>query len=221
LDDELKEITKSFKPLINSSRLLVRPLRSVYAKNKLTGKNIFHYVNPNTENNHWFVDNLRNEDSYFLMDNGISHKQSKQLFEITLPYFSNIDLKTLNKILEDENDLLSSFRINLQKVITEANTNFKSIEEIRKDLLNPEIDKINRKFKVIQNAHKLTTIGLVGTFSLSFVIAYYSHYDLMKLITPNLFIGGMIASNNNYFQKIDDLKDTNFFLLWKIKKHRK
>ncbi|HPG57044.1 MAG TPA: hypothetical protein PKW98_04450 [Candidatus Wallbacteria bacterium] len=70
------------------------------------------------------------------------------------------------KILEDETDLLSGFRSNLKNVIKESQTNFKSLKELQQDVLNPEIDKINRRFKKIKGLHKLKIGGVVGSFTL-------------------------------------------------------
>jgi len=214
-DEEVKKIAKQFSPLINSNRLLVRPLRGVYAHNKVTNKNVLHYANPNTDNKHWLVDNVKN-DEYFFIDNGLSFNEVMQLFELTLPYFTDIKLEVLDKILEDESDLLSGFRSNLKNVIKESQTNFKSLKELQQDVLNPEIDKINRRFKKIKGLHKLTIGGIVGSFTLSLLFGVYEGTEIMKLLSSFLPAGGLIASEIKYQDDIDKLKDNTSYLLWRI-----
>jgi flagellar hook-associated protein FlgK len=214
-DEEVKKIAKLFGPLINSNRLLVRPLRGVYAHNKITNENILHYVNPNTDNKHWLVDNVI-KDEYFFIDNGLSFSEVMKLFELTLPYFTEIKLETLNKILEDEADLLSSFRNNLKNLIKEGQNNFKSLKELQQDLLNPEIEKINRRFKKIKSLHKLTVGGIVGSFTLSLLLGVYEGTEIIKLLSSFLPAGGLVASEIKFQDDIDILKDNGFYLLWRI-----
>ena len=218
-DQEVKRIAKQFGPLMNSNRLLVRPLRGVYTHNKATNENVLHYANPNTDNKHWLLDNISNDD-YFFIDNGLPFNEVMQLFELTLPYFTDIKLDALDKILEDETDLLSGFRNNLKSVIKESQTNFKSIKELQQDILNPEIEKINRRFKKIKAIHKLTIGGVIGSFTLSLLFGVYEGTEIMKLISSFLPAGGLVASEIKFQDEIDKLKDNSSYLLWRINSKR-
>lgn len=218
-DEEVKKISKDLSYLMNSNRLLARPLRGVYAHNKITNENILHFANPNTERNHWFVDNVNNQE-YFYIDNGLNFSQVGKLFELTLPYFANIKLKVLDKILHDEANLLSGFRSNLKAVIKESAENLKSIKELQQDLLNPEIDKINRRFKKIQGLHRMSVGGSVGAFALSVLFGVYQGTDLMKLLSTFLPSGGLIASEIKFRDEIDRLKDNPYYLLWRVNRKK-
>jgi hypothetical protein len=218
-DEEVKKISKSFSPLMNSSRLLARPLRGVYAHNKLTNENILHYANPNTDKNHWLIDNVNNQE-YFFIDNGLNFSQVMQLFELTLPYFVDIKIETLDKILEDETDLLSGFRNNLKTVIKDSSNNLKSIKEIQQDLLNPEIDKINRRFKKIKGLHRASIAGIVGSFTLSMLFGVYEGTEIMKLLTTFIPGGGLIASEIKFQDDMDKLKDNSYYLLWRVNRKK-
>ena len=70
------------------------------------------------------------------IDNGaINYTSTLNLFDITLPYFTNADLATLCKILNDEEDILKIFRVQLKELIVEAGDDCDRIQEIKQDIL--------------------------------------------------------------------------------------
>lgn len=183
---------------------------------------MLHYVNPNTDNNDWQVNTLDKKEHFFI-DNGLNFDEVMKLFEVTIPYIGNVKFETLDQILKDETDLLTGFRNNLKKVIKESQVNFKSKNEIQQDSLNPEIEKLSRKFNRIKNSHRLQVGASVGTFTLTLLFGLYQDVEIIKLVAPAItgLIGGnaVIASENKYQDSLDTLRDNNYYLLWRIKKN--
>lgn len=212
-NQELYTIFNSYSKLIDADKMLVRPLRGLMN----TSTKIFYYVNPNTPNNHWFIQTMKNDQS-IIIDNGLNILDQRILFEVTLPYFTEIDVDTLLNIIIDENDLLAGFRHSLKEVIREMSNSPMSTNEIKNDLLNSEIGKINSKFNNIKNIHKLGIIGTVGTFTLSLIIAY-ANGNLLNSFLPILPTTSFTAFEINYQKNIQKLKDNPMFLLWRISKN--
>lgn len=221
-DADTKKIVKTIEPLLSSGKFLLRPVRTILITPPKTNENPNHggnlyYAASDTPLDHWLIKSENEKDSY-VIDNGLKSFQTQKIFEITLPYIDGVSIENLAKILEDESDLLSKFRItlkNLGKRLTEVD----NIDEFRNDEILPQIDEINRKFKTISGIHRNTIRISVGTFTLSL---------LAITITPNLnfqtlfnaLIGssalGFWTSERQYQTDLDKLKDNPYFLLWKI-----
>lgn len=215
-DREIKTLTNKYATLFDSKKIFMRPLRGVAIKSKIGGDHVFHYVNPNTNNDHWFVDKLDQE--ALLLDNGLKPKDVIKLFDLTLPYFTHIDIKALSAILQDETDLLSTFRAALKGVITDSADDLKSINEIRQDILQPQIDQVNRKFRHITGIHRLSVGGSVGSFTLTLLLGFYTGTEIKQLLATGMIATAiaLTASEIKYQNSMDKLKDHDYFLLWRI-----
>lgn len=180
---------------------------------------MFYYVNPNTENDHWFIDDKKQYD-FVTIDNGINLKTLERLFEITLPFISGINFEKFAVILEDESALLSGLRSELKKVVTGLSNGNSSNKEFIQDLLRPEIDKLERKLKKIQGMHKLGVGVSLGTFSLTLVLGSLAGANIIQALGSGLttFAGGLVMGERNYKDKMEDLKDNPYYLLWQIKR---
>ena len=213
-DSETKALFKSFTPLIKSDRLLIRPIRGLYVNFPELKQGTLYYVDPNTPNDHWYVNKIQEKNS-ITIDNGyLSYNNISNLFEITLPYFKNIDLGSLTKILDDENEILSTFRSKLSEVIRVAGDDAYKIEEIKNDIALYSIEKINRKFKTIQAKHRLVVGGTLGTFILTLSFGNIDIQSLLKSFALSLMAMGI--SEYDLKIKANDLKDDPYYLLWKI-----
>jgi len=215
-DQETRSLATKYSTLFDAKKIFMRPLRGIAMKSKIGNDHMFHYVNPNTTNDHWFVDKIDQE--ALLLDNGLKPKDVIKLFDLTLPYFTDIDIKTLSDILQDETDLLSSFRAALKDVVTDSANDSKSINEIRQDILQPQIDKINRKFTHIKNIHQISVVGSVGTFTLSLFFGVYTGTEIKQLLATGVVAAAiaLTASEIRYQNSTDKLKDNDYFLLWRI-----
>lgn len=217
-NEETKDLFTKYKSLIKTDRLLVRPLRSLYVS-RGPDNNIIYYVNPNTDNDHWYIDDKKQYD-FVTIDNGIDLQNLNKLFEITVPFISGIDFEKLSTILQNESVLLSIFRSELKKTITGISTNQQSPKEFTQDILRPEIDKLERKFKKIQSSHRLGVGVSVGTFSLSLVLGTLVGANILQSLAGGIpaVAGGLIMGEKNHKDKIDELKDNPYYLLWQIKR---
>jgi hypothetical protein len=215
-DSETKKIFKTYTPLIKSNKLLVRPMRALYVNFYEIGQGTVYYADPNTDNNHWYINKIQKSESIIIDSGYLSYSNVTDLFNITLPYFTDIDLDLFAKILEDENEILNEFRRNLTKVIQEAGGDLHKIEEIKNDITLNSITRLNRKFKAIQEKHRIAVGASLGNFILTLSLGNIDMESLLKGLTTSLTIIGV--SEYDFRSKKVDLKDDPYFLLWRINK---
>lgn len=224
---DFKIAYKRFKPLLERGKFLIRPIRTIMLSKPAlspTGPvdgTIF-YANSDTPNDDWHIKRLNEKDSY-VVNNGLDLQQAKALYEITLPYISNVSIENLSKIIEDETDLLSTFRATLKELMKSSVIDNKaSIAEIRNDKIRPQIETINRKFKKLINVHRLAVGSSVTAVTLTLVaITTGFGADFQSLFNPYIAGGlgvGILASEINFQNEEEKLKDFPYFLLWKISK---
>ena len=216
-DQELKKLFSDYKALIKSERLIIRPLRGVCVSFPEIEKFNLFYVDPNTPNNDWYINEVKNHELINIDNGAVNYTSSLNLFEVTLPYFTNTSLETLCKILDDEEEILSTFRKQLKKIVVEAGNDHKRIQEIKQDVLRPSIESLNRKFKAIQNKHRLIVGSSLGSFVLSLAIGTIDADLILKAMAAMTFMG---VSNSDFNIKIEELRDNPHYLLWKIKVNR-
>ena len=185
----------------------------VSASQNLKKFNLY-YVDPNTPNNDWYINEVKNNDLINIDNGTLNYTSILNLFDITLPYFINIELDTLCKILNDEEDLLATFRTQLKKLTAEAGNDYKRIQEIKDDILRPSIETLNRKFKALQNRHRLIVGSSLGTFVLSLSVGTIDKEIVLKALAA---LSAMGISDFDFTSKAEDLKDNPHYLLWKIK----
>lgn len=220
---DLQETVKRFAPLIDSTKAMLRPIRSLWVdKNHIENKKqgIIYYAQGNTDPKHWVVKDSFPKDS-LPIENYLTSPQSKVLFDLTLPYFRNTTLENLTKVLIDESDCISPFRKELKKIVMDLDKIEMNIQEVKQDILRPQIDTISRQFKHHKSIHNFGVLGSVGMFSLSLIKIAVPDLHISELI--NSIISGsslsaMFVSELNYQNNMNALRDNPYFLLWKIKK---
>jgi hypothetical protein len=213
---ETKRIFKTYAPLIKSDKLLVRPMRALYVSFPEIEQGTVYYADPNTDNNHWHINKVQESDS-IIIDNGyLTYSNITDLFNITLPYFTDIDIELFTKILEDENEILNEFRRNIIKIIQNAGDDLKKIEEIKNDIALTSITRLNRKFKAIQEKHRFFVGASLGSFVLTLSVGNINMESLLKVLTASLTMIGV--SEYDFRSKKIDLKDDPYYLLWRINK---
>lgn len=218
----LSGLTSSLASFIDGGRVMIRPVRSLMV-HQLNDKNQILYVNSDTPSDEWRVKEMNENDS-FLIDNGIPIFHTQLLYEITLPFIDGLSTDTLSQILTDETDILSGFRANLKRALLDI----KDIENLKpnefyNDTLRPEVDKINRKFRTIQNIHRLGIAATFTAFTLSLiaikVTPEFNFQTIFGVLAPSTL--GIIGSEIRYQNEEEKLKDNPYFLLWKINKSKK
>ena len=183
---------------------------------------IIYYASSDTPNDNWQIKSINERDSY-VIDNGLKQYRSQILYEITLPYLSNVSIANLSKVLEEETDLLGTFRITLKELMQKS-TAIKLIDlnEFQNDEIRPQIETINRKFKVISTNHRRTVGASVIGITLS-LIGVIPHHDLnfqtlFQEVIGSGSLGLWFTAEKKYLSEVDKLKDNPYFLLWKISK---
>lgn len=220
-DAAIKELAKVLDPFVERGRLLIRPIRTIMLYNLPGIKQdaMVYYAGSDTPNDDWKIKQGNEKDS-FVIDNGLPKYQSSVLYEITLPFIENIEIKTLDEILTDETDLIGKFRITLKDLMmSTVNGNDLKARDIYNDKLRPELETLNRKFNAIKNIHKLGTSATVAAITLS-LIAVSTNMTTNFQTLFNAFAGtstiGFLASEFKFQTEEDKLKDNPYFLLWRI-----
>lgn len=223
-DEDTKKIIKAIDPFLLNGQFLIRPMRTLIVHvsdvpnpNKINYE--LYYANSDTPVNHWYTKEINEKDS-FVIDNAGKNIKPEVLFEITVPYFENIPIEILANILNDEQDLISKFRASLKAATKEIERGDRSrIQEFRNDVIRPEIERLNRKFRTIVNIHKFNINVTLSAFALSFIAlqidAATNFQSLFKTVASASPLG-FLASETYYQTEVDKLKDNPYFLLWRI-----
>ena len=213
-NEENLKIYQKYRSLIKHDKLFIRPLRAVSVKISPTSHK-YYYVDPNTRNDIWKVNQPNTDHQSVKIDNGLNFNNQTKLFEVTLPYFSEITIDNLSKILLDESDTLGSFRSTLKTAIK---TDILNIKEFRNDVIRPEVEGINRRFKNIQSKHRSMVGGSLVYYTLSLMAATVNRTwelnSILLSVAPG--IAGILKSNTSYNDSVTELKDNPYFLLWRI-----
>ena len=225
-EEDLSPFLKKVFPLIYKEKLIVhnnRVIMGLSPEKSTTGNKTWNLweVKHNSPTHHWFMSEVEgNRNQGIPIDfRPVDMANQDAVFEITIPYLSNVPIKELDKILEDYQDLLSQFRFEIKNLINNAINDRKTIEEIKFDLLQPKIDSINQKFKKISNIHKLKVKGTVfTTVSLSFVAGQM--FDFYRSLVPFILgLGVMVRNEADYQKEIGKLYENPFYFLWKVNKY--
>jgi hypothetical protein len=224
-DEKVKKILQEIEPLIEIEKALYsnpRVLIGLTDKKEDDGGKVWKVfdVEPSSPTGDW----LAMEDSGKINSLPINFNTSciqnkNELFDVTIPYLKGVTFKDLALILKDNEDILCQFRLNLSKTIEYAKSDGKSIEEMKNDIIRPEIDKISKEFKSTKNIHKLKVSGItVSTVTLG--LLSYSSTGLSQIIGGFLGTGGLgllIKQEAEFQKEISELQNNPFYLMWKFK----
>lgn len=221
--EQLRDFSIDLRKPIAKNRIILRPDRIVLTltdQKAPDGGRIWQAlgVDKNSPVNQWIVsEKTAQTDSIPLIDNLPDSKYQKELQTIMVPYLTGITINDLEKVIEDNLDCISNFRSHI-KGLVKNHDSIKNLNEINNDLIKPEVDKINRKFKQVSNMHKMRVAGVVS------VTAVISMAALTTLGINAAMYGllgagglGLINSESKYQEDLSNLEDNPMFLLWKIK----
>lgn len=226
-EEEALFLHKNFGPLFESERLTLSPNRNLLI---IAGTE----DDPNTYtvpaerdriNNIWRAPLTGEAQSSIPITYYQNAEPSKNITqEILIPFISGLDIKDFAKILDDENDLLSTFRREIKSLTQVKPGDIKYSEEIYQDLIRPRVDKITQKFKSISNIHKFKIRGIVfTTASLSLLSVAFGSY--LAAATTMLSVGtgsaGLVKFESEYQSEMENLKNDPLYLLWKLKQVKK
>lgn len=218
--DADKRFRRLIEPLAEAGKVIIQPSRMVIL------------TDPNRPRNHealgvtddspldvWTVSGqAQDEIAVPILPMG-SIKSQTELFEICMPYLSGVGFKDLAKILRDEGEYIGKARAALKETIRKANTEGADINEIRSDLIDPQLDELGRRFKTISRMRAFKMAGAtVGTA----VLAYcsYTASGLSEAITTIAGAGGggVIANEvASYLTDKSELQEHPFYFLWRCR----
>ena len=87
------------------------------------------------------------------------------------------------------------------------------------DVLRPELETINKKFKLITNLHWLGLGASLAAFTISLIAVNANRVtNFQTLFNTGIGSGalGFLAADIKFQTDDDKLKDNPYFLLWKI-----
>lgn len=226
-EKEFTPFLKNIEPLIDSEMAMVHNSRLVIGLTDKKGPDgsgrVWRTweVQPDSPVGNWLtVENSKSQDSIPIDFKPNVIDKKNELFEITVPYLNGIEFSDLTLILRDNYDLISSFRINLKELIKNAEKDGKTISEMKNDLVRPQVDQLNAKFKSISYIHKLKVGGTVFS-TVSLGLLSYSTMSLGTIISSFLGSSGLgllVKHEVDYQKEISKLQENPFYLMWKFKK---
>ncbi|MEK7597207.1 MAG: hypothetical protein AAB441_01010 [Patescibacteria group bacterium] len=148
-----------------------------------------------------------------------SHNIVKGLNHL-VPFIRNIELKKVIYIRKKEEESFERYRSSIRKVLKETeNCKTQSeFEEALKDIVNPEVRKLENIFDSGQL--NLLKINLKGAATCIINIGIGLSFNDPKMIAEGLSEGAktVIESTIERYKLIKDVSKNNYYFLWKIKK---
>lgn len=222
-EKDIKRTVGLIEPLLEKRKAIMHNIRTVMclAENPKGGDDIYKVfpVTPNSPLGHWFVsDNSSHTDSLPIEFSPSLYRNKEELFDVSIPYIQNAPFDVILKILEDNEDIINNFRTGLKSLVDEAKKGGKTLDEIKYDLVDIELEKITKKFRSIKSLLKLKVRGSVGFITLSLLSLTAADFQ-PALFIPAITGGlGYMGNAELEFQKqFDELRDQRLFLLWKFK----
>lgn len=226
---ELKELLTELEPLIEKELVLfhntkfVAGLKGVDENTNSKRWGMFD-VAPTSDAGKWLVmENAVQRDSLPINFYRKDYTDNTELFNVTVPYLKGIPMQELAEVLSDNADLLSSFRKNLKALVDQSKKDKKTLDELKQDIIRPEVDKISAKFKKVQENHRLKTIGTVfGTMCIGLVSLTTTGISQMLSGLLGSTGMGVFAKNEIDFKtEMAKLEELPLFLMWKLKNEKK
>ena len=134
---------------------------------------------------------------------------------ITVPYLTGLDFATFAQILSDEGDHLISFRGGMKKLLTEARSQSKDIDEISQDIIRPAVEKIDRRMRQIASSRNGRLAGWAiasASITLSATLTYGLTAGVLAFGTSG-FAAKELA---DWKDKRDAEAESDFYLLWRL-----
>jgi hypothetical protein len=225
--EQLRDFSINLRKPISKNRIVLRPDRIVLTLTDEIAKDGGRVwqalgVDQDSPVNQWIVtEKTAMTDAIPIIDNLPDSKNQKELQTIMVPYLSGITINDLEKVIEDNSDCISNFRSYIKELI-KNHVSIKNLNEINNDLIKPEVEKINRKFKHVSNLHKMRVAGVVSVTAV-ISMATLTTLGINAAIFGLLGAGGLglINSESKFQEDLTNLEDNPMFLLWKIKQLKK
>lgn len=139
---------------------------------------------------------------------------------LILPYIKDVSFLDFAKILEDEEYQLSSFRSEIKEYVAKLKSSDLNVDQFRKDVIQPKIDKIERSFLRIVASSNIR-IGGLALGSAIMGLATFSTGGVAAAITAAAGTAGIIGGAKEFgdrVEKVRSLQDDPMHLLWRLKR---
>lgn len=222
---EIDRLALELQPFIKNGKMLILPERMVMFYNKDSEGRMYWKtltISELSKLEQWELVYEQESRPIPLIDQFNDQIKYKDLFEITIPYLEGVSFKNLSKILEDDGDLISSLRASI-KIAIENCKKGDDPNVIARDVIEPKVDQINRKFHSIINSYSFRIAGAaIGTVVLAYSAAITT--GLSSSIATTFGSGGLGILGREYSsfkEKMNTLKENPYYFLWRCKKLRK
>lgn len=221
--EQLRDFAIALRRPLSENRILMRPDRIVLTltdQKAPNGGRIWQVLGVEKDSpvKQWIISGKTAQtESIPIFENLPDNDLQKELQTIMVPYLTGVTLNDLEKIIQDNYDYISTFRSHIKDLIKNYKSS-KNLNEINNDLIRPEVEMINRKFKQISNMHKMRAIGVTAVTAVVSMAALTT-LGINAVVYGLLGAGGvgLINSESKYQEDLSSLEDNPMFLLWKIK----
>jgi hypothetical protein len=166
----------------------------------------------------------------FSPSDGAVDQVSEEVFKVTLPFLDRIPLDLLYKVMRDEDDTLSRFRKAMASMSNNYSRSVEGVEDVerrrtygeqlRRDVVDPEIAELNLRFRRIVETRSLRiagatlgTLGLCGTA--------LSTGEMQAIVGAALGAGGaglLFRELSEMRSEILALKDHHWYFAWRLRR---
>ncbi|NQU81722.1 MAG: hypothetical protein HQ543_09410 [Bacteroidetes bacterium] len=154
----------------------------------------------------------------------------ENIIDFAMPYIAKIPFELLYKIMLDEKDTFTNFRGAISRSLNECRNSSSRVEnkselrniglEIRRDILDPELSKLELRLKKIV---QMRSIKIAGAFisTVGLFVSAITGIGLQSIVSGALGAGGVGLFLNQlaeYRSDIMSLRENPWYFAWKLKK---
>lgn len=218
--------------LINSEQVIYAPRRGIVylEREKADGRKEWRMdrLDPTSPWSVWrrVSDSERSGGTTVIMPDEPESGTQFDLLSVTMPFLTNTPPSVLFSVLRDEKDTVMAFRAALRKAIAEAAVEIKGTDdrasltrrgtEIRDDIIRPETERLERRFKTLVRTHALR-IGGAGLGTIVLSLAAVPTTGLLALLGAG-GVGVLANEYAAYRKEMDELKENPWYFAWRLRK---
>lgn len=222
---EAGKLVDTIAPLMLQGRALLRPHRTlIVPKSNPVGREKWEMldIDPSSPFDHW--SNRRQSSDNLTVPLRQEHPGTTRneiaLIDVMLPFLSGIGFYDLARILEDEDLHLAKARVAMKKVMKEANSAELTKEQIINDVLRPELDNLERRFRALGRSKILKQgAAVVGAATLSLVAL--STGGVAAALGAATGAGGLGLIAKDWLsdkEKAEAYADSPHYLFWRLRR---
>ena len=226
------------QPFIEAGRLVYLPQRlvTVHVKNPEFPSWAWYpdHVETYPSWSGWASEKVDSADADLLLPEGsafnLLNEHCRRVFDVAIPFLVNLPLRTLYSVMEDEGDSIVAFRQRLRAIVAQYLAEITQLDsrdaltkigaDIRRDLIEPELAKLNQRMKKIVETRAIRVAGAtVGTVGL--IAATLSSAGLAGGVSAALGAGGLGLIAKELADLRSDLlsvREEQWYFAWRLQK---